>query len=526
VTATIAISAAGLLGAPSKAELLEKPYLEDEPSLKTQILFNGVEVKAKGKNRGDPLYGACPTDLLPDYAQFCVAQTPTHFARFSSTKLLFKDVLVPYYEAMIAKLGLVGKKKIDELKSDGSYDKSDPAHEHQHVVLQWDVYSVHREKRTREWIKKEHPWILLLFVPASTTPKLQELDVGCNSQIQSGARIALNNLQIVLYAALRERDPDVLVPVLDRPNAELKRDVFPLLEAGLEAGRKVGVANLKKLWETTGKSGAWESDYQLKARDLHARGKLFCGERKEDTPHGQEGEPLELEANDAPLPAGAPPMPKYKKTSPQQIYIAATRDNLKATRSLSTLKEAENIAKQKWKKLKPGERKAWTGEKTKRLEAYRKSLKEWREIIKRLLAAAARLAGEEVNEENKEEDDDEDAEEEEEGGAEEEEEDDDDEDAEEEEEGGAEEEEEDDEDEDEDDAAPRVARSDEDDDDEEDEEEDVTMSRMEPAKLSKRRAASLDLDADDDDDDADDDDNDDDFAVIMALNNKKKKKIK
>jgi hypothetical protein len=505
VTATIAISAAGLLGAPSKAELLEKPYLAGEPSLKTQILFNGVEVKAKGRNKGDPLYGACPTDLLPDYPQFCVAQTPTHFARFTSTKLLFEDVLVPYYEATIAKLGLVGKKKIDELKSNGSYDKNDPLHEHQHVVLQWDVYAVHREKQTRDWIKEEYPWILLLFVPASTTPKLQELDVGCNSQIQSGARIALNKLQIVLYAALRERHPDVLVPVLDRPNAELKRDVFPLLEAGMEAARKVGVASLMRLWDTTGKTRAWDSDFQQKARDLHVRGKLFCGERKEDTPYGQEGEPIDLEVDVAELPAGAPPKPKYKKMSPQQIYVDATRHEHKAQRSLSTLREAEVIAKQEWKKMAPQEKKTWNDEKTKRLKAYRQSLKDWSATIKRLLAAAARLAeevdeegdaGEEVgeeDEENKEKDtDDEDTGEE-----------------------NNEENDEEDTDEDDDDD-----EDDEDDDDEGDEDAGTTRRPT----LSKRPAASFE--SSDDDEENDEEDTDDDFDVAMAQKDKNKKKNK
>ena len=110
--------------------------------------------------------------------------------------LLFENALVPYYEARIEQLDLVGAKKIAALKAAGTYDPHNLAHVHQRVVFKWDVYAVHREAKTREWIKENYDWILLLFVPASTTKKLQELDVGCNSTIQTGCKTKINALQI------------------------------------------------------------------------------------------------------------------------------------------------------------------------------------------------------------------------------------------------------------------------------------------------------------------------------------------
>ena len=173
VTATPLISAAGLLGAPSLAELEADPELKKKPALRTQIIFDGVSLVKKGPRKGQPLLTACPTDMLDMYPQFTFAQTPSHFARHESFTLLIEQNLVPYFEAKIEEMGLVGAKKIAELKALG-----EETPEHQHCVLKLDVYSVHREAKFRSWLKDKYPWILLNFVPASCTKKLQELDVG------------------------------------------------------------------------------------------------------------------------------------------------------------------------------------------------------------------------------------------------------------------------------------------------------------------------------------------------------------
>ena len=64
VTATPLISAAGLLGAPSLAELEADPELKKKPALRTQIIFDGVSLVKKGPRMGQPLLTACPTDML------------------------------------------------------------------------------------------------------------------------------------------------------------------------------------------------------------------------------------------------------------------------------------------------------------------------------------------------------------------------------------------------------------------------------------------------------------------------------
>lgn len=95
------MTAAGLLGAPSKAELAAYPSLQGKAALRTQVIFKGAEYHKKGKKQGEPVFSACPKDLFSDYPQFTVAQTPSHFAKFSSTVLYFQECLVPYYEKKI-----------------------------------------------------------------------------------------------------------------------------------------------------------------------------------------------------------------------------------------------------------------------------------------------------------------------------------------------------------------------------------------------------------------------------------------
>ena len=56
---------------------------------------------------------------------------------------------------------------------------------------------------------------------------------------------------------------------------------------------------------------AWDPVGQAKAQGLHARGRLFDGDRKENTPVGQESEPAELEKDELAKLSNAPLRPSY-----------------------------------------------------------------------------------------------------------------------------------------------------------------------------------------------------------------------
>ena len=127
----------------------------------------------------------------------------------------------------------------------------------------------------------------------------------------------------------------------------LKREVLPILEAGIEAARRLGKKNIAALWDKTGTAAAWDPKVQAEALALHAHGKLFDGQRKEDVPMGQEGVPSDLETDETvcALPPEAPPNPVYKQKTPQILYVASVRGTIKAANSLKTLTEADKVAK-------------------------------------------------------------------------------------------------------------------------------------------------------------------------------------
>ena len=56
------------------------------------------------------------------------------------------------------------------------------------MVLIWDVYKVHREKKTRNWIKENYAWVLLHFVAAGTTSVVElRLRLEADSCVIEGA---------------------------------------------------------------------------------------------------------------------------------------------------------------------------------------------------------------------------------------------------------------------------------------------------------------------------------------------------
>ena len=154
------------------------------------------------------------------------------------------------------------------------------------------------------------------------------------------------------------KDPDV-VPILQQSRTDLKRNVLPILSAGMAHARSLGQAKLAAIWSETGTDRAWDAKFQNEADALHARGKLFVGDRKEDTPYGQETEPAELEESQLAVLPNAPPKPVYKPKSPQALYILAVRGSIKMAQGLKTLKEAETIAKVRWAVLPKVQKEPW-----------------------------------------------------------------------------------------------------------------------------------------------------------------------
>ncbi|KAI0312855.1 hypothetical protein OF83DRAFT_1046391, partial [Amylostereum chailletii] len=74
--------------------------------------------------------------------------TATYWANQATMQDFINRVIAPYFSRMKTKLGLPLQQK---------------------SIWQIDVWSVHRSLEFRDWLKKKHPTILLLFVSAGCT---------------------------------------------------------------------------------------------------------------------------------------------------------------------------------------------------------------------------------------------------------------------------------------------------------------------------------------------------------------------
>ena len=257
----------------------------------------------------------------------------------------------------------------------------------------WDVYKVHREKRTIDWVKMNYPWIKLTYVAGGLTSKGQELDVLENAHIQSGSRTKCQEMQIQRIRELKDKNPDAPA-VVNRTTPQLRVDALYILQAGMQRVRSLDVETHVAAFDKTGKSKAWTSEYQCKALLLHGQGKLFVGSRQEDTPYGQEMEPGDLEADALPLPVGAPEKPKPpKNNSARDLFVLDQRDAVKDINGYKTLALAEKDLKEEWKGMSKEDKNKWEQVKVLNKRKYHEEVKKWRETIQQLRAGGLLLQG-------------------------------------------------------------------------------------------------------------------------------------
>ncbi|KAF7371545.1 DDE superfamily endonuclease [Mycena venus] len=83
--------------------------------------------------------------------------TATYWSNHGTMRSLVDDVIAPYFEAKKTELGLPSS---------------------QFSIWTIDCWSVHRSKKFLDWMKQNHPTIILLFVPGGCTGVWQPLDVG------------------------------------------------------------------------------------------------------------------------------------------------------------------------------------------------------------------------------------------------------------------------------------------------------------------------------------------------------------
>ncbi|KAF8990656.1 hypothetical protein BDZ89DRAFT_1097549 [Hymenopellis radicata] len=108
--------------------------------------------------------GSCPSRKSPSYVdaqklgiRFLPSKTDTYWSTHETMHDLVDNIIAPYFDAQKKKLG----KK-----------------ERQFSLWKIDCWSVHKSEKFRSWMKTNHPYIIILFVPGCCTGLWQPLDVG------------------------------------------------------------------------------------------------------------------------------------------------------------------------------------------------------------------------------------------------------------------------------------------------------------------------------------------------------------
>jgi hypothetical protein len=87
---------------------------------------------------------------------FHYTKTDNHWSNFESIQDFVNHILIPYLDREVERLNLLDS---------------------QNMVWLIDCWSVHTSVAFRDWMSKNHPHILVLYVPANCTAKFQQADV-------------------------------------------------------------------------------------------------------------------------------------------------------------------------------------------------------------------------------------------------------------------------------------------------------------------------------------------------------------
>lgn len=107
---------------------------------------------------------SCPDKSAKNYDKaqaagfrFEYSNTDTYWSTQTTMHNLVNEIIAPYFEKKKKELGLPPSQK---------------------AIWQIDVWSVHRSKEFRDWMKANHPNIIVHYVPAGCTGVFQACDVG------------------------------------------------------------------------------------------------------------------------------------------------------------------------------------------------------------------------------------------------------------------------------------------------------------------------------------------------------------
>lgn len=151
----------------------------DGTLLPMQAIYSGLTNRS-APSQNAPHYN----DLISEGCLLQESGTPTYWSNIKTMKTFVTKILAPYFDRRKEELSLMPSQK---------------------ALWLIDVWSVHRSKEFRDWMKQTHPTIILDFVPGGCTSVFQPCDVG----IQRPFKLSMK----------RSYHEDVVTEVLDQMNS-------------------------------------------------------------------------------------------------------------------------------------------------------------------------------------------------------------------------------------------------------------------------------------------------------------------
>ncbi|KAJ7114985.1 hypothetical protein C8R44DRAFT_881033 [Mycena epipterygia] len=183
-------------------------------TLVPSILASGVLLPMQAVFMGKTT-ASCPSRASKHYHEAIAlgysmvpSLTSTYWSNHGTMHELVDTQIAPYFDAVKKQLGLSPK---------------------QFSIWKIDYWSVHKPEAFRDWMKKNHPTIIFLFVPGGCTGLVQTLDLGEIEAGKAPSEIKLNTM----VGVLRDRSVGWIVQTIkDLSDPEIIMKVFEMCRVG------------------------------------------------------------------------------------------------------------------------------------------------------------------------------------------------------------------------------------------------------------------------------------------------------
>lgn len=176
--------------------------------------------------------------------------SPNHWSTLHTSQQFVEEVLEPYLASKIALLKLPKDQKL---------------------VWIIDSWSVHKSMEFLDWIKSKHPNILVIFVPANCTSKLQPADVILQRPFKHAFKLEFHNWTAAEVKAQIESKGDLEVNL---SMSNLKPRIPAWLFYAWSQVKEM-VPMIEKGWQKCGFDRCFLPSFQVKAMEVNAETPLF-----------------------------------------------------------------------------------------------------------------------------------------------------------------------------------------------------------------------------------------------------------